>query len=169
MTAAKYGWTLEAALIDTHNWVSLKTYRMALKSITFKNIGVQANRDAVLQVLDGLGSPVTPFDVSKRFPDNEIWVDLDHPYINTHFRTIVAACSYKDRQNEKNREVSTPIPSVENKLFSNLNDAIVAFGHAVSQLRQAHIGYAVEDQHIFGIYTQTSFEQQTGLIWNPAK
>lgn len=162
----KYGWTLEATLLDTHSWCPLRKFRGELRSITFRNIAVQANRDAILMVLSSLAMNNPPFDSNNRFPDNQILVDLDHPYIAGHMRTILAACSFKDRQNEQNRGVSAPIPAVEGKIFSNLNDAIVSYGHAITQLTSAHIGYAVEDQYIFGIYTQTSFESETGLIWN---
>lgn len=74
---------------------------------------------------------------------------------------MTAALSYKNRQNDLNRGVSTPIPGVETKLLANLNDAVLSLSYACNELRMSHGGYDMEDQCIFGIYIRSSFEATT--------
>lgn len=133
-----YGWTTQAMEFEAHGWVSFRNFKATLRSMAFKNMAVQANRDAALEALDELAQP-PPFDTNTRFPDNAIFVDLDHSYVATRLRAMTAALSYKDRQNELNRGVSTPIPGVETKLLANLNDAILSFSYACNELRMNHV------------------------------
>lgn len=68
--------------------------------------------------------------MNTRFPNNAIYVDLDHSYVATRLRAMTTALSYEDRQNELYCGISTPIPGVETKVLANLNDAILSFSYA---------------------------------------
>jgi len=159
-----YGWTTQLLDFEAHGWVEIRTFKATLRSMAFKNMDVQANRDAALTSLEDMVCP-PPFDEKTRFPDQAIFVDLDHSYNSTRLRALVAASSYKDRQNEMNEGISTPNPAVETRLNNNMSDALLAFSYACNEMRQAHGGYDIEDQHIFGIYTRASFEASISLVW----
>lgn len=78
-------------------------------------MAVQANRDNALEFIDELAEP-PPFDPNTRFPDETIYVDLNHSYVSSRLRAMIAALSFKDSQNEINRGISNPIPGMKIKL-----------------------------------------------------
>lgn len=156
-----YGWHTEAAERSDHNWCRYGKFKTNIRNLFTKNISVQAVRDEVMSVLGGIRD-ITPFSSNTRFPNDQIWVDLDHPFVIDRFRIIMGAASYKDRQNEKARGVPE---HVEVRLYSNIEDAKVAYYRAIQDLLTAHVGCSVETMHIYGFYVRVSFESESQLTW----
>jgi len=143
-----------------------------------KNITVQTDCDAILEFIDELPNKNAPFGVTERFPENKIYVDLNHNHNvnNLRLMTIAACTSIKDLQNIKtsnnlnhqksHRGNSAHMPSVEEFriYYKHINDAIVSYTHAVHNLFAPH-NIGINDQHMFGIYTRASLEKQCSLVW----
>lgn len=169
-----YEWTLVAEDFESHSWCELGPSRRAIRGLMTKNITVQTNCDAILKFIDELTNKNDPFSVTKRFPENKIYVDLSHKYNVNNLRLMtIAACTFKDLNNVKalnrqnnHRGNSAPIPLVEDNIYyKHMNDAIVSYSHVVHDFFAFHSNFGINDQHIFGIYTRESFEKQCRLVW----
>jgi len=126
-----------------------------------------------LKFIDELPNKNSPFSVTERFPENKIYVDLNHYHnVNNSRLMTIAACTFKGLQNVKtlnhqngHRRNSAPTPLMEDRIYyKQVNDAIVSYSHAVHNLFAPHSN-CINDQHIFGIYTRASFEKQCSLVW----
>ncbi|CAI6360860.1 unnamed protein product [Macrosiphum euphorbiae] len=168
-----YEWTLVAEDFESHSWCELGPSRRAVRGIMTKNMTVQTDCDAILKFIDELPNKNSPFSVTERFPENKIYVDLNHYHNVNNLRLMtIAACTFKGLQNVKTLNHqngrgrnSAPTPLVEDRIYyKQVNDAIVSYSHAVHNLFAPH-SICINDQHIFGIYTRASFEKQCSLVW----
>lgn len=156
-----YGWTTEALLLSTHHWVEYAAFMRVIGSFKYKQFSVKAVRDSMLTTLANLEYD-TPFAVDKRFPQNKLYIDLSHSVPLKILQQLTKALDYSDRQTEKGRSTTD---QEKNRAYSNFEDAKVAFYTAVDQLIDLIGPFPIEAAHIYGIYTQTSFETEKQLVW----
>lgn len=157
----KYGWTHECELLASHHWLSYRNFLHVLNSFKYKAFSVKAHRELMRTTLENL--PVScPFSSSTRFPANEIYIDLHHSVPCRLMRQLIMSLDFSDRQTEKGRNVPD---NIDVRVFSNFEDAKVAFYSCVDQLLDLCGRFAIEDCHIFGVYIQGSFENQNSLVW----
>lgn len=156
-----YGWHGEAALLQSHHWMAYSSFVSVLHRIRFMSFTVKASRDQIRNILENLAVN-TPFSISTRFPDDAIYIDLDHSVPSRLITQIMLAIDLSDRQTEKGRPTADNISQREH---SNFEDAKVAYYQAVGNLIDLVGPMKIETAHIFGVYTQGSFESEHGLIW----
>lgn len=156
-----YGWTHEVQLLSTDHWIDFGVFKMVINGFRFRSFTVKAERDAMRNELRNLKFRV-PFGVDSRFPESEIFINLNHSVPGRLIRNITMALDISDRQIEKDR----PRHEAEDKrTMSNLEDAKVAFYNNVEGLCDLLGSRAVEYGHTLGIYTRITFEAETGLVW----
>ncbi|APG77620.1 hypothetical protein [Hubei virga-like virus 11] len=156
-----YTWTTEALLLTTHHWVEYAAFMRIIGSFKFKQFSVKAVRDSMLTTLANLEYD-TPFNVTTRFPEDKIYIDLSHSVPLKILQQLTKALDFSDRQTEKGR-VTTD--QEKNRTHSNFEDAKVAFYTAVDQLIDLIGPFPIEAAHVYGVYTRTSFEIEKGLVW----
>lgn len=157
----KYGWTHEAELLQTHQWIKYSTWIRILTSFKFLPFSVKAQRDFIRTTLQNLaGDP--PFSFETRFPDAGIYIDLSHSVPHNLVRNLILSLDVSDRQAEKERSETD---HQKNRLLSNLEDARVAFYRNLYQLLDLGGSFAIEDLHSYGIYIRSSFEDKHLLKW----
>nr|AUT77207.1 capsid [Culex pipiens-associated Tunisia virus]AUT77211.1 ORF4 capsid [Culex pipiens-associated Tunisia virus] len=158
----KYGWTHECELLASHHWILFRNFLHIMNSFKYKSFSVKAQRDLMRTTLENLQISC-PFSASIRFPDNEIYIDLHHSVPSRLMRQLTMALDFSDRQTEKGRSVPD---SIDIRVFSNFEDAKVAFYSSIDQLLDIVGRFAIEDCHIVGVYIQSSFEKQYSLTWS---
>lgn len=136
-------------------------FMTTLNMFRFKNFSVKANRDTMATTLANLQINV-PFAKETRFPDEGIYIDLNHSVTIRLMALMMKALDYSDRQTEKGREVTN---EEKNRSFSNFEDAKVCFYNTLNQILNLVGPLDIERVHIVGVYVQTSFESEDGLKW----
>lgn len=156
-----YGWHTEALMLSSHHWMeytALMTVmnRFKCKQFTRKNI-----RDEMLTTLENLQIDL-PFSPNDRFPEDKIYIDLNHSVPSRILMQLTSALDLSDRQQEKGR----PGPdAVDVRSYSNLEDAKLAFYASVRAFLDLVGPLAIERAHIVGVYTRGSFESEHSLTW----
>lgn len=157
-----YGWTHEVQLLATDHWMEFGMFKMVINGFRFRSYTVKAERDAMRNELRNLKFKV-PFGVDLRFPEAEVFINLNHSVPGRLLRNIVMALDVSDRQIEKDRPRSDP---EDKRILSNLEDGKVAFYNNLEGLCDLLGARAVEYGHTLGIYTRNTFESETGLVWS---
>lgn len=160
----KYGWTREVVELSAHHWIEYNSLMRTLNMMKFKSFSVKAVRDAMRVTLENLPMNI-PFDVNNRFPDDAIYLDLNHSVPNNLMRQMVTALDLSDRDNEKGRHE----PDAQRlRAYSNLEDAKVAFYQALYAFLDLLGSLPADSAYVVGAYTQLSFEKQFRLTWTPS-
>lgn len=157
-----YTWTAEANLLLTHQWVDYASFIKIISSFKYRSFSVKAMRDFMRTTLENFPCAI-PFAIHKRFPESTIYIDLHHSVPLRILRQLTMALDFSDRQMEKGRNQAD---SIDARVYSNLEDAKVAFYSAVDQLLDLVGPLAIEDAHIFGVYIRSTFESEHTLGWN---
>lgn len=156
-----YGWTHEVAHLASDHWCEFGMFKQVINGFRFRSYNVKAERDAMRNELKNLKVRV-PFGPTLQFPENEIYINLNHSIPGRLLRNLVLALDTSDRQIEKDRPRSD---GEDKRAFSNLEDGKVAFYNAVEGLTDLLGGRQIEYGHTLGIYTRGTFEAETGLVW----
>jgi len=157
-----YGWHTEAEYLRTDHWINWGNFQRTMNMIRLKDFSVKAVRDEIRTTLQNM--PIDPpFSKASRFPEEGIFINLNHSVPHSMVRQLIQSLSFSDRQTEKGR--SQP-DGTSTREFSNLEDAKVAFYHSVFKLCDLYAGKNPEHAHIVGIYTQSTFEYIHGLTWS---
>lgn len=156
-----YGWTHEVALLATDHWVEFAMFKQVINGFRFRSYTVKAERDAMRNELRNLKIRV-PFGPDLRFPEADIYINLNHSVPGRLLRNMVMALDISDRQVEKERPRSD---AEDKRTMSNLEDGKVAFYNCLEALTDLLGARSVEYGHTLGIYTRISFESETGLVW----
>lgn len=157
-----YGWHNEASLIATHHWLEFNSFKTVFRSFRFKQFSLKSHRDEMMVTLANL--PVyLPFAIDKRFPDDGIFIDLDHSLVSRMIAQLTMALDFADRQTEKGRAVPD---NIDTRIYSNMEDAKVSFYNVIRSLLDISGPVPVESAHVFGVYVRTSFEREFSLTWS---
>lgn len=132
-----------------------------LNLIKCRSFSVKAVRDTIRTTLENLPMSA-PFDTNTRFPEDKIYIDLNHSVPNAYIRQLMMALDYNDRQTEKGRPESD---SINARQFSNMEDAKVAFYQSVYNLLDLCGPMMPEQAHVYGVYTRLTFEETFNLKW----
>ncbi|APT35497.1 ORF5 [Adelphocoris suturalis virus] len=156
-----YAWHNEALILQTHHWCLYNSFLNVIRRARYISFSVKAQREGVRNALENMQINL-PFSVNNRFPDEAIYIDLDHSVPSRLLTQIMLALDFSDRQAEKGRVIPD---SVEVRSYSNFEDAKVAYYQAVGNFIDLVGPMAVETAHIFGVYTRSSFEAEHSLNW----
>lgn len=157
-----YGWHNQVSLAATHQWVEYMSFMNLLRSFRFRQFSLKAHRDEMMVALLNLQTNI-PFSADTRFPENGIYIDLNHSLVARMLTQLSLALDFSDRQTEKGRNVPD---SIDTRTSSNMEDAKVSFYNVVRSLLDLTGSVPVESAHVFGVYTRTSFEREYNLIWS---
>ncbi|MFX0618101.1 hypothetical protein ABEL47_22780 [Escherichia coli] len=136
-------------------------FKMVINGFRFRSYTVKAERDAMRNELRNLKQHV-PFAENSRFPENGIFINLNHSVPGRLIRNMTMALDVSDRQVEKDRPHET---GTGKRVLSNLEDGKVAFYNSLEGLTDLLGSRAIEYGHTLGIYIQSTFESETGLTW----
>lgn len=156
-----YGWHNEANLLHSHHWVNYGHFVRLLQRYKFMSFSVKAKRTELLTALENMPSD-PPFSIDTRFPDDAIYIDMDHSVPSKILMQLSMALDYADRQSEKGRGQPD---NIETRAYSNFEDAKTAFYNSLRSLLDLVGPLPIESAHIFGIYVRVNFESEHSLQW----
>lgn len=117
-----YGWHTEAEYLASEHWVSWGNFQRTMNMLRLKDFSIKAVRDEIRVSLQNLGFD-PPFTKDSRFPEEGIYINLNHSVPHAHMRQLIQALSLSDRQTEKGRS-QPDAPNIRE--YSNFEDAKVA-------------------------------------------
>lgn len=159
--APGYKWHTECIDLVAQHWMDYTDFLKLMNSFKFKAFSRKAVREQILTTLDNLESR-PPFSPSKRFPEDSLYINLNHSVPSKYLERLASCLDSNDRQQEKGRTDHVN----DERAFSNMEDAKVCFYTTIRSILDMTGSLAVEDMHIFGIYTQTTFEAVNRLVWS---
>lgn len=76
--------------LQTHRWVNLKLFRKQIGSLIYETKLNFKNYKAIMHsaISKFRNIQSVPFGQHKRFSDNSIYVDMDHPYVTTRLNSL---------------------------------------------------------------------------------
>jgi hypothetical protein len=134
---------IEAVISDAHRWVDYKLFISTMESFKEKSYSKESAREEMREDLDKLASKC-PVTVDSRYPEDLVIIDLKHSsasHFLNHFRRLLG---YGESQLNSGRL----------DFYTSLEELINIIGRE-----------PIENCHIFGVYTQKSFERQFNLEW----
>lgn len=156
--------TFAVVEMESHGWVELKTFRSTLRSILYKILANQSSgifaAAAIVTMVKNAQS--APFDVDIRFPDESIYVDIDHSYVSSRLIAITKALNAcRRRCQEEEREGDRCYYHYDVSEFQSLENA----AKELISPKVSSDFLQKSDMINFGFYTRESFE--SNFDFNP--
>lgn len=132
-----------------------------MQMLKMKSYSVKAVREQIRTTIENLPFQ-TPFTATKRFPESQMYIDLNHSVPNNLLRQMIQALDLSDRSAEKDRKTSD---RQSERAYSNFEDAKVAFYQSLYAFLDLVGPLQPYQAYVYGVYTQAAFETENELVW----
>ena len=138
------GWSYHAALAGVDDYVTLPTLLLSLKQIRRRSFHIKAQRDEVVDILNGM-TTVQPPAPGRRFPPNTVLVNISNGVIADLLDKLRSALDVGERYIQD--------AHTDTKRLGSLDDAKLTFHKVVQRINSIPQSAPPDQLAVYGIYS----------------